>query len=163
MKNSLFPSTEIISSFLSFACKRDASLLKAVEKDVKSTIFSISNIDFANTEIQIVKNTETDVALILPYYSELDNTQAVKIPDDEMNIIGGEIVITVLGTLGAIGSAIGIGSFVGGLGAIGYTTSAIIAGALVVATPVLVTAGLTAIGTGVGVTVGNQNATENGK
>ncbi len=135
----LFPSTEVVSSFLSYECERNDKFRKSVEADVKSAILAITNIDFRYTAINIVENTESDIALVLPYYTALEKLEATIIPDENLHAVGGEIMVAVLSAFGAIGYMLGIGA-AGAATLTGFTASAVIAGAAVVAVPIAATA-----------------------
>lgn len=144
---SLFPSTEIMLSFLSHECSKNASLLADVEKDAKATIFTWTNFDFKETDIVVVKNTKTEMALVLPYYTQIDTASALWVADDELNAVGGEILAAALGVLGYIGATLGIGAAVGTATISGFSTAAVLAGAAVVAAPI---AGMAAVVGGAG-------------
>ncbi len=141
----LFPSTEVVSSFLSYECEKNAEFRASVEADVKATILAVTNIDFKYTAINLVENTESDVALVLPYYTALESLEATTIPDENLNAIGGEIMVAVLSAFGAIGYMLGIGA-AGAATLTGFTASAVIAGAAVVAVPIATTAAIVGAG-----------------
>ncbi len=162
IKKTLFPSTEIMGSFLSHQCSSNDFLRKEVEKDVKAAMLMHSNVNLQNITVNLVENNKNNLALTLPYYDFLDNKRAFEITDDAIleTVTGGEIIITIAAIAGSVGVGVGLGVAGASLAtASGFTAAAVAIGAAVIAAPtvagvVATTAVAGAIGGGISHTRG---------
>ncbi len=132
----LAPTTEIIGACLTYnlLSKQRTKFIK----DPVGFIHSYTDVDIGDAvKMQVVKNSDDQVHLILPCYEDLDSAQAQLLQDKELQqVVGGEIIFSggvlgaALGTIifGTVNATIGgavIGSIVGGV---------VIAGAVAVGT-----------------------------
>lgn len=104
---SLAPTTEIVAAIILDSLP--AEEIRQLKADAKVYIYARTNVEIGdNVKIHIANNTPTRVALALPYYGRIEKARAEILKETEIqNIIGGEIVISLLiGSL--VGGAIGI-------------------------------------------------------
>lgn len=80
----VFFSNEIAGVFLSERCGKDAELAQRVQQDAKATIFSTYNMDFGDVAVNTVRNTSSQVALVLPYYSGIQEASARSMSEYEI-------------------------------------------------------------------------------
>ena len=138
---SLFFSTEFAGALLSKQCSLSAQLNKDVSDNIKGTLFSLYNIDLADISVKLVKNSHRQVALVLPYYSLLEDISAGVIKDNDINHINGGEIFVSIGTAifvlvsaagatisSAAAGAIGVGAVVGGSVAVAVAAGGVAAG-----------------------------------
>lgn len=103
-----------------------AVLVPALSNEDKQALNADSNSFFkakldvdVPIKVGLVENTDSDVNLTLPYYSELEAIHAEMIKDESMkNISGGEIIITLcVGLFG--GGALALSIMAGASGGVG--------------------------------------------
>lgn len=85
--------------------------IEAFASDPRGSIDDLFDID-SNIAIQVIENTNDEVVLTLPYYSELETMQSQMMSDESLDdVAGGEIIILICAIGGAFaGSAIAAGS-----------------------------------------------------
>lgn len=116
----------------------EASEIKSFIDNPQDAIYSAFDVDVSNIDFKVIENSDKEVNLSLPYYSQLDDIQAKALQDSTMqNISGGEIFVTI-GILSATGIAVGIAAAVGvkmtlGIGLVAGTIGAVAGGAVVAA------------------------------
>lgn len=146
-KPSLFFATEFAGAVLSNQCSRDASLFEQLQEDAKSTLFSTYNVNVGDIDVTTVQNTDSQVALVLPYYSLVEEISARPINENDIGEIAGgfEIIFSVFVTIGFGVTAAVIGKVSAGaisavaLGTLGAATAA---GATTAGTVAVVGAGV---------------------
>ncbi len=88
----LSPATEIIMGIVTTGLgSKDR---EAITTDPKNFIHSRTNVDIGDEiDVQIVKNEQNTVHIILPYYDSLDVSHATSLDEDDLDeVSGGEIV-----------------------------------------------------------------------
>ncbi len=124
----LFASNELMGAILT----KDMSIfdIDIFQRDPRSFLSSVSNTDIGDIGLSVIENDFGTVNLVLPYYSELDKVTAQYVNELSLGAVsGGEIIISILAVVGAIGGSIAAASITGATLAAG--TAAITAGALV--------------------------------
>ena len=143
----LFPTTELAGAIATNGM--DNATLKIFSADPKGEILANTNVDFADIDIKLIENSGNDINLILPYYSEISEIQAIILNDKELkSVSAGEIVFVLTVFFGMIGTACGIGAFTAG-GT--FTTAAVLGG---IAVSAAVAGGATAAVGGVATAIG---------
>ena len=138
----LLPMNELIGAVVIPALSNED--IQAFKTDANSVLASTCNIDI-EVDVKLVENSNSDVNLALPYYSEVEALRVEMLKDERLNdISGGEIVISIFvvgGALAGFGlasaagagvlttlAAISVGSVVGGVVGAGVAGTAIAAG-----------------------------------
>ncbi len=148
----LFASTEIVGALASGVMSNDEA--KAFSADPKAVLASKANIDASAMDINVVANSDNEVNIALPYYSQITEFQVELVKDEKLaDVAGGEIIFAL-----AIFGGFWVGASIAGAMA-GATSVTIAIGAGIGATVGAVATGaiaLTAVGAGVGTFVKNK-------
>ena len=92
----IFPTNEVVSTFLSASCARDGDLCSRIKSSPREYFMKMYRVELRDeVEVFIVENSKSEHNLILPYYESLENAQASLLADGEMEVSGGEILSTV--------------------------------------------------------------------
>ncbi len=152
----IFPTTEVMTSFLSSACENDEALKNAMKADPANTLLAIANLNLGDINMHIVENSADQVNISLPYYDQIEKIKSEILPDATIaEVSAGEILASLAFVFGSIGAALGFGATIitGAAGVTGFTGAAVAAGvgftAAAVGATVAATGAVAGIGAGV--------------
>ena len=131
-ESKIFASTELVGAMAVSAMDKEQAQAFASDPVMVAARFDI---DISNYEISVVKNSNQDINLILPYYASLESIQSEVLQDEKLgNVAGGEIIISIAAIIGGcIGAVvggtvgIGVGAAIGGVTA-GVVTACVVGG-----------------------------------
>lgn len=99
---------EVIGVFAASVCAQDEKLSQDFVADPKGTLTKTAGISVpADTSVRAVRNTASEVNLVIPAYSALESvaTKAALKDADVSKISGGEIVVVAVLTVAGVGVA----------------------------------------------------------
>ncbi len=152
----IYPTTEIMTSFLSTECKNNESLNNNIKANPAEAILALTNLDMGDIDVHIVENNDNEVNIALPYYEQIESLTAEILSDANIgDISAGEILASLAFVFGSIGAALGFGATIitASAGVTGFTGAAVAAGvgftAAAVGATVAATGAVAGIGAGV--------------
>ncbi len=133
----LFASTEIIGALTTNNLSAEDA--KTFAADPQAAIAAMG-VDVSHIDVKVAQNSENDVSIVLPYYTQVEVFQSEMLKDEKLNnVAGGEIIISlaIIGGV-AIGSTVAVSAGIAGTGvvvaaAIGGAIGGTIAGGIVTA------------------------------
>ena len=124
MIKNLFSSTELAAAIL--INKADTSDLTRFKREPSAFLLAVFDVDFDDIDILPVENTDCEIHLCLPYYSQIEDfTTAVMTDEHLKEVSGGELgglaILAIGATIaGVIGAGLSFGGAVAVASAGGY-------------------------------------------